>query len=61
MMFVALLGNGVTIEGESDFVDALVGIIASPDKTLYQKLLNRNNISATAKQNLTPLTTFVLE
>jgi hypothetical protein len=61
MMFVALLGNGVTIEGENDFVDALVGIIASPDKTLYQKLLNRNNISATAKQNLTPLTTFVLE
>ena len=61
MMFVALLGNGVTIAGENDFVDALVGIIASPDKTLYQKLLNRNNISATAKQNLTPLTTFVLE
>jgi len=61
MKFVALLGNGVTIEGKNDFVDALIGIIASPDKVLYQKLLNRNNISNTAKQNLTPLTTFVLK
>ena len=61
MKFVACIGDGVTIEGKNDFVDALVGIIASPDKLLYQKLLNRNSISVTAKQNLTPLTTFVLK
>ncbi|MDE0953479.1 MAG: hypothetical protein OR994_02265 [Candidatus Poseidoniales archaeon] len=61
MKFVACIGDGVNIEGKNDFVDALVGIIASPDKLLYQKLLNRNSISVTAKQNLTPLTTFVLK
>jgi len=61
MKFVALLGNGVTINGKDDFVDALIGIIASPDKLLYQKLLNRDSISQTAKQNLAPLTTFSLD
>jgi hypothetical protein len=61
MKFVACIGDGVAIEGKNDFVDALVGIIASPDKLLYQKLLNRNSLSVTAKQNLTPLTTFVLK
>ena len=61
MKYVACLGNGVTIEGKNDFVDALVGIIASPDKLLYQKLLEKKSISQTAKQNLTPLTTFVLD
>jgi len=61
MKFVACIGDGVTIEGKDDFGDALIGIIASPDKLLYQKLLNRNSISESAKQNLAPLTTFVLE
>ena len=60
MKFVALLGDGVTIEGKNGFGESLIGIIASPDKILYQKLLNRQNISQSVKQNLTPLTTFVL-
>ena len=60
MKFVALLGNGVTIDGSKDFVDALIGIIASPDKNLYQQLLNRQNMSQSTKENLAPLTTFSL-
>ena len=60
MKFVALHGDGVMIEGKGDFADALIGIIASPDPLLYKKILSRNSISQTAVQNLTPLTTFVL-
>ena len=61
MKFVALLGNGVTIDGRNDFVDALIGIIASPDKNLYKQLLNRQSLSQSTKENLTPLTTFSLD
>ncbi len=61
MKFVALLGNGVTIDGRADFVDALIGIIASPDKNLYNQLLNRQSMSKSTKNNLTPLTTFSLD
>lgn len=61
MKFVALLGNGVTIDGRNDFVDALIGIIASPDKALYDQLLNRQSLSNSTKENLSPLTTFSLD
>ncbi len=61
MKFVALLGNGVTIDGRNDFVDALIGIIASPDKNLYKQLLNRQSLSQSTRENLTPLTTFSLD
>ena len=61
MKFVACLGNGVFIEAGSDFGDALVGVFASPDKQLYDKLVNQGNTSDSAKKNLAPLTTFVLD
>ena len=61
MKFVACLGDGVFIEAGSDFGDALVGVFASPDKQLYDKLVNKGNTSESAKKNLAPLTTFVLD
>lgn len=61
MKFVACLGDGVFIEAGSDFGDALVGVFASPDKQLYDKLVNQGNTSESAKKNLAPLTTFVLD
>jgi len=61
MKFVACLGNGVFIEAGSDFGEALVGVFASPDKQLYDKLVNQSNTSDSTKQNLAPLTTFVLD
>jgi hypothetical protein len=61
MKFAALIGNGVLIEAGSDFGEALVGVFASPDKQLYDKLVNQSNTSDSTKQNLAPLTTFVLD